>query len=459
MKTDLFENVKKYMFENNMLGANTLGNEESAVVVGVSGGADSVCLLRLLVQLRDETGGLYIKAVHINHGIRGEEADSDQHFVEELCKELQVDCQVYFRDIPSMARENHLTEEEAGRIFRYECFEEEALKLSNGRNVKIAVAHNRDDLAETVLYNMIRGSSLFGLAGIQPVRGRIIRPLLMTDRAAIEQYLKEVGQDFRTDSTNLMTEYSRNKIRNVIMPILKEINEGATDHITDIALDARQLKKDVENEIENLYYSDDHSASVRVETLRHLSSLSQGELVLGMIEACCGKRKDITRDHISSVIQLSEKESGKSVDLPYSLRAERIYERIEIRTVSGEGQSETGVTDSIGTIEITTFPYTRDLEISKKEYTKMIDYDKIKFVLTLRTAEKDDYIVISSSGGRKKLSRFFTDNKIERSKRSKILVVADGNEIVWVVGYRLSESYKVTPETRTVGQITFIEPE
>ena len=459
MKTDLFENVKKYMFENNMLGANTLGNEESAVVVGVSGGADSVCLLRLLVQLRDETGGLYIKAVHINHGIRGEEADSDQHFVEELCKELQVDCQVYFRDIPSMARENHLTEEEAGRIFRYECFEEEALKLSNGRNVKIAVAHNRDDLAETVLYNMIRGSSLFGLAGIQPVRGRIIRPLLMTDRAAIEQYLKEVAQDFRTDSTNLMTEYSRNKIRNVIMPILKEINEGATDHITDIALDARQLKKDVENEIENLYYSDDHSASVKVETLRHLGSLSQGELVLGMIEACCGKRKDITRDHISSVIQLSEKESGKSVDLPYSLRAERIYERIEIRTVSGEGQSETGITDSIGTIEITTFPYTRDLEISKKEYTKMIDYDKIKFVLTLRTAEKDDYIVISSSGGRKKLSRFFTDNKIERSKRSKILVVADGNEIVWVVGYRLSESYKVTPETRTVGQITFIEPE
>ena len=152
------------------------------------------------------------------------------------------------------------------------------------------------------------------------------------------------------------------------------------------------------------------------------------------------------------------------MDLPYSLRAERIYERIEIRTVSREDYSEEDCleevrSDQTGTIEITTFPYTTDLEISKKEYTKMIDYDKIKFVLTLRTAEKDDYIVISSSGGRKKLSRFFTDNKIERSKRSQILVVADGNEIVWVVGYSLSENYKVTAETKTVGQITFTVPE
>ena len=187
-----FDKIKDFVDEYEMVSPG------DAVVVGVSGGADSVALLRFLVELKE----CFVSVVHINHMIRGEEADRDQSFVENLCNKLGVKCVVYKNDIPAMAKEKHLTEEEAGRLYRYECFEKQAAALEETRSgsglpgrVHIAVAHNKDDLAETVLYNMIRGSSLFGLSGIRPVRDRIIRPLLLTSRRDIEEYLKNHAQD------------------------------------------------------------------------------------------------------------------------------------------------------------------------------------------------------------------------------------------------------------------------
>ena len=174
MKKDFLKEVTSYINEHSMISPG------DSAVLGVSGGADSVCLLRVLVDY-----GVKVKVVHINHMIRGEEADRDEQFVTALCEKLGVECKVYREDIPKMAREQHFTEEEAGRIFRYRCFEKEA----DAPETKIAIAHNKDDLAETVLYNLIRGSSLLGLAGIKPVRGRIIRPLLTTSRSDIEEYL------------------------------------------------------------------------------------------------------------------------------------------------------------------------------------------------------------------------------------------------------------------------------
>ena len=243
----LFQNVTEYMQDNGML------TNVKAVVVGVSGGADSVALLRVLCQLRDEMAQndkmaqkkgldlddfLYIRVIHINHMIRGAEADRDEQFVADLCKKLKVSCKVYRENIPKLAREKHMSEEEAGRMFRYQCFEMEANEISSTEAVQIAVAHNKDDLAETVLFNLVRGSSLLGLAGIKPVNGRIIRPLLMNSRAEIEEYLDALDQDYITDSTNLVEDYTRNKIRLSIIPQLREINDGATSHIVEIAKDA-----------------------------------------------------------------------------------------------------------------------------------------------------------------------------------------------------------------------------
>ena len=467
--------IIEYIRENAML------HPGNAVVVGVSGGADSVALLRVLVSIRDnclDYQDLLIKVVHINHMIRGAEADRDENFVRDLCEKLRVDFKVYKKDIPQMASELHLTEEEAGRIYRYQCFEEEASAISetktevgsgehsevklDSEKARIAVAHNKDDLAETVLYNLVRGSSLLGLAGIKPVRGRIIRPLLMTSRNEIEEYLKEIGQEFITDSTNLETEYARNKIRLSILPALREINEGASEHLVNIAMDATRLGDDVRKEVETEYKKlnlgegdseNEKEVSIDIEGMKALSSLAQGELMLPAMEKVCGRRKDITREHLQQTISLGDMESGKSVNLPYGMIAERVYGRIIIRKNS-EGLDEDSAV--LGHLETESFDYDESISISKKEYTKMIDYDKINSALCLRLPQPEDYIVISAGGGTKKLSRFFTSEKVERSRRGSVPVVADGNEIVWIVGFRLSERYKVTSETRRVMRIDYV---
>lgn len=431
------------------------------VIAGVSGGADSVCLLSVLVRMRAEFAeasgitdepvsssdeALDIRVVHVNHMIRGEEADRDEAFVRRLCDSFGVGFNVYKKDIPAMAKEQHLTEEEAGRIYRYECFKKEAECIDNA---KIAVAHNRDDLAETVLYNMVRGSSLLGLSGIKPVRGNIIRPLLMTSREDIEKYLNEEGLTFVTDSTNLEADYARNKLRLKVMPLLKEINAGAVDHIVEIAQESSELAQDIKKEILRVGDSD-----VDIGLLNSLSALAKGELILAAMERVSGRRKDITKEHIRSVIALAEKESGKRVDLPYGMIAERVYDRITIRRESVKTEGDRGLQ---GSLVAETFDYTEGLDISKKEYTKMIDCDKIKSTLVLRTPQPDDYIVVTGDGGTKKLTRYFTDSKLEREKRESVPVVADGNEIVWIVGMRLSERYKISPSTKTVMQITYKE--
>ena len=473
-----FENkIIEYMKAYSMLDFESIESKASGVVLGVSGGADSVALLSFFVSLRNSVAPkLLLKVVHVNHMIRGEEADSDQEFVEELCKRLNVPYKVYREDIPAMAKKLDMTEEEAGRNYRYKAFRECALELEMEYKCKcrIAVAHNKDDLAETVLYNLIRGSSLLGLAGIKPVRDMIIRPLLDTSRAELEEYLKELGQDYVTDSTNLETEYTRNKIRHLVMPELKKMNSAAVQHIADVARDALELGNDIgdrllcahdkeEREPSGVYeYPDGRKQDIyereeiSIAQLRNETHLAAGEMILGAIESVCGRRKDITREHLREVYELSEKESGKSVDLPYGMIAERVYDRIVIRmrTVL----NEKGASDEVeGRIVISHIPYSETLEISKKEYTKMIDCGKIKSTLVLRKPLPDDYIVISKDGGKKKLSRYFTAEKIERELRQAVPVVADGNEIVWVVGMRLSERYKIDSETQTVAVIEYIK--
>lgn len=472
-----FENkIIEYMKAYSMLDFESIESKASGVVLGVSGGADSVALLSFFVSLRNSVAPkLLLKVVHVNHMIRGDEADSDQEFVEELCKRLNVPYKVYREDIPAMAKKLDMTEEEAGRNYRYKAFRKCAIELEMEYKCKcrIAVAHNKDDLAETVLYNLIRGSSLLGLAGIKPVRDMIIRPLLDTSRAELEEYLKELGQDYVTDSTNLETEYTRNKIRHLVMPELKKMNSAAVQHIADVARDALELGNDIgdrllcahdkeEREPSGVYeYPDGRKQDIyereeiSIAQLRNETHLAAGEMILGAIESVCGRRKDITREHLREVYELSEKESGKSVDLPYGMIAERVYDRIVIRmrTVL----NEKGSSDEVeGRIVISHIPYSETLEISKKEYTKMIDCGKIKSTLVLRKPLPDDYIVISKNGGTKKLSRYFTAEKIERELRQAVPVVADGNEIVWVVGMRLSERYKVDSETQTVAVIEYI---
>ena len=220
------EKVLDYIRKNGMV------QRGDRIIAGVSGGPDSVCLLFLLDKYK-ETLGISLEVVHMEHGIRGKESLEDAAFVENFCRKLAIPCHTYHRDIPKLAREWKCSGEEAGRRARYEAFEE--VRGKNG-GTKIAVAHNRNDQAETVLFHLVRGSGLSGLSGIRPVRGNIIRPLLCLTREEIEDLLRKENLPFRTDATNLETDYARNRIRLNILPLLREeLNPRTCEHLAETA--------------------------------------------------------------------------------------------------------------------------------------------------------------------------------------------------------------------------------
>lgn len=215
------------------------------LVAGVSGGADSVLLLRVLAAMR-ATERINLYAVHVHHGIRGAEADEDAAFVQRLCEELGIPCQVDRADVPALAKAEGLTVEEAGRKARYQCFYREMDRVGAH---KLAVAHHRDDSAETILFNLVRGSGLKGLCGISPVQGRIIRPLISLRRREIESILSEEQLSWRTDSTNTDVRYSRNRIRHELIPYLeREFNPETVEHLTEMAAMLREIDRHMERE-------------------------------------------------------------------------------------------------------------------------------------------------------------------------------------------------------------------
>ena len=457
--------VYEYINEFDMLEAN------DKIVVGLSGGADSVCLLLVMDKLLNESGmPQRLVAVHINHHIRGKEADEDETFARNLADKLGIVFEVYHKDIKAMARELGVTVEEAGRKFRYECFNDAAKKHSCN---KIAVAHNKNDLAETVIFNMVRGSGIKGLSGIAPKRDNIIRPLLDFERSEIEEYLASLSQDFRIDSTNETLDYDRNKIRHIILPTLAEINSKAVEHICQIANESADTYTYVHNkaleECGNYFADEDvgKTVSINVNEVFHLNQILQEHIAHEAICKVAGQKKDITRKHVTSVTKLLYQETGKQVELPYGIKARRSYDSIIISNeIEKTNDFRINITadkmydvPEFGTLEISYLENNANLEISKKIYTKMIDYGKIKGNLCIRTPEEGDYIIIDSKGNSKKLTRVFIDNKIDRSKRVSWPVIACGKEIIWAIGLRYSEAYKVDLSTKRILLMNFIRKE
>ncbi len=453
----IIDKVNNFILDNQMLNAG------DRIVLGLSGGADSVCLLILLLDIASRYGyeSKDIFAVHINHMIRGEEADGDEAFVRELCQSKQVNFVAFRKDIPAYARELGLSTEEAGRKYRYECFRRVA---EENRCTKIAVAHNRNDMAETVIFNMLRGTGLKGMAGMQPVRGNIIRPILNITRDEILEYLAEKNQAYREDSTNAGVDYDRNKIRHIILPAMMDINKGAIEHICQMALEAGSSYSYIHDVAMEDYSGtseeDDlgRTVTLDVNELYKCNPVLQEHLIHEAIGNVAGKKRDITRKHIMSVVGLLYQDTGKQVELPYSIKARRSYNNLIISNKSATRDdysiklepNSVCIVPGKGSIECKIIDYNQDMEISKKIYTKMLDYGKIKNTLYLRTPEDGDYIVIDNKGSTKKLSRVFIDNKIDRQERGEWPVIACGKEIVWAIGLRFSEAFKVDENTKEI---------
>lgn len=443
-----------------------MADRGDGVLAAVSGGADSVCLLLLLCELR-ETLGIRVAAFHLNHGLRGAEADRDEAYVRALCEKLGVALTVRREDVASYAVSRRLTEEEAGRRLRYQYLEETADGLGFRR---IATAHHRDDCAETVLMNLFRGSGLSGLSGIPPVRGRVIRPLLALSREEIEAYLTERGISWCEDSTNHENLHTRNRIRNELLPRVKEsVNPRAAEHIVRTAevaaqaeayfealavklLDMDQAGRDAAKPHEPETETPDAApASVSLACLDAQPEIVRYYLIRELLyQAGCG-RKDITERHIRAILGLSGPGAGTRVDLPGDFIAVRGYDALSVQ----RRQTEAGPGELCW--ESRVFPREKDGEIPRNRYTKWFDYDKIKGTLILRTRREGDYFTLAG-GGKKMLRRYFIDEKIPESSRDKIPLFADGSHILWIVGGRISEAYKVDAATRTILEIRILPP-
>ncbi|MBR5375868.1 MAG: tRNA lysidine(34) synthetase TilS [Lachnospiraceae bacterium] len=452
--------IRNYIAINNML------KKGDRVTVGVSGGADSVCLIFVLLQLREELS-LSLDVVHVMHGIRGEEAVRDRDFVKEFCQRYGLGFECVEKDVPRIAALNRMSVEEAGRMVRYEAFEK-------APGDKTAVAHNADDMAETVLFNLFRGSSIRGLSGISPVNGRIIRPLLCASRRQIEEYLKENGLTYVTDSTNLDNDYARNKIRNIILPRAREVNFRASDHVNETALDLKRTDDFLEALTREAFerYAKKEADTVRIDVkaVKELHEVILMRLIYMAIGELSGAKKDVSRVHVEDTISLFGMQSGRRISLIYGLFAERCFDHVLIK--------KDEIPQFIDAVELPEVPLSliireekktladgstvkarlvdvKDAKIQDLPYTKWFDYGKIGDGAVFRTKKTGD--VIGVKNGNKKVKDVLTEERIPRWKRGSLYMLSDGSDVLWIPGIRYSERCKVTEDTKKVLILTWEE--
>lgn len=458
------------------------------VLAGVSGGADSVCMLLLLLAYQSKCS-YTLQAVHVEHGIRGEESRQDEAFVKALCEEHGVCCRSFAVDAPDYAKRRGIGLEEAARELRYDCYAR-AAKESGARRVKVALAHHADDNAETVLFQMVRGSGIRGLGGMRPMRRMddaafIIRPLLAVSRSEIEAYLEECRQPYRVDATNLDTEYSRNRIRHKVIPELTAVNPGAVSHITRTAgmllAMSDYLAKETERILAVTCRFGQGDCEIGEALFKNYPTVLQKEAVHEVLSRIAGSRRDIADVHVEDVLRLSELQVGRMLDLPYRMQAVRCYEGVRIRREAeaaetaeaaavadhpaeyeiteellAAAESEEGIAIVIadGILHLRVRDFGGEMqEIPKKTYTKWLNYDKIKRSLRVRRRADKDYLTIDGEGHTKKLSDYFTGEKIPKERRNQIWLLAEGTHILWVVGGRISADCRIDNHTKKILEV------
>lgn len=482
------------------------------VVAGVSGGADSVCLLMVLERLR-KSMGFSLSAVHVEHGIRGAESLQDAEFVRELCERLQVPLRTFPVDAPARAQERRQSLEEAARELRYECFYRACRQFGASR---LAVAHHGDDCAETMLFHLSRGTGIRGLCGIVPVRHvpeqnvDLIRPLLCLTRTEIEEFLQKEQQEFRTDSTNADQNMSRNRIRSQVLPQLRQINPAAVPHMVRTAGYMEEVCDYIDDAAWSLgkqyirYFPEKQKPQeIRIARagFAEMPKILQENLLQRLLGELAGSRKDITAVHVEKVRELFGFQVGRQIDLPYRMTAEVEYEDIclyrkpetcginkeinaqitcktcgtnedvDVQTrMNGNGKQTasenkirekrvelpldmSGQVQEFAGMQISArvFPFDGNFQqIPEKTYTKWFDYDKIKNRLSFRKRRPGDWFQAFSDGRKQTVKAYMVNEKIPAVLRDQIPLLAEEDHVLWITGGRISEAYKVSETTAWV---------
>ena len=433
----------RLLYQNSLSAINDFHMQDAirgGVLIGLSGGADSVALLFVLLKYR-ESFDFPLKAVHINHSIRGEEADLDEEFSKKLCKNLGVDFESFKIDVPSLAKTLGLGLEEAARNARYQRFNE--ILESESSLSSIAVAHNATDNLETVIFNMMRGSGIVGLSGIRPVRDNVIRPLIYSSKGLIVSALKGAGIDYVTDSTNLSTEYTRNYIRNEILPKLKEIADSPERMCTRSSATRREDADYLTEEAEKFITENMKDSSIPRDAISTLKKPIFSRVLMLWCKALslpCPEKV-----HIDSIYSLLS-EPEFSISIPGA----KSFISTGGRTFIGDHEEEkcdfyAEITEGINTIPdfdgaiILSKDKNVDCfsNIYKKSIQAKIRFDIINNRLCVRSKKDGDAYRFDNMT--KKLKKLFNDRKISLSKRKDIPVFCDSYGILWVPGFKVRD--------------------
>lgn len=445
----VLETIKKY----NMI---SYGDR---VLVGFSGGPDSLCLLHILYRLKRALG-ISLAAVHLNHMIRDEEAIRDERFSKEFAESINIP--FYSKRVPveDLAKEMRISTEEAGRIVRYGFFDE-VCKLE-GTN-KIALAHNMNDQAETMIMRFFRGTGVSGLGGINPIReDKYIRPVIGLSRDEIEEYCLNNSLNPVRDSTNEKSLYTRNRIRLELIPyIMKNLNPNIIESLYKTSEIIREedsyLNKTAKGYIKDLKFKD----GLLIEKFNCLDLAVKRRIMRILINEIRGDIVGIEGIHIEECVLLILKgETGKRVNLPGDIQCVIEYDifKIERETEKKYYNYPLPLPGGINIKEIGISISTKILEKNNSnfrdnDFVKYFDYDKIKGELSVRNRRDGDYIYPKGMRGRKKFKDILIDKKIPRDKRDDIPLIAIEGEIIWAIGFRDTNNYNIDERTKKILEI------
>ena len=425
----MIEKVARFISEKKLF------SREDLLLVALSGGADSVALLRVLLQ-----EGYRCVAAHCNFELRGGESDRDEAFVRELCHQLQVPLHVVHFSTRSYADQQKISIEMAARELRYDWFEK--LRLETGAAC-IAVAHHQDDSVETFLLNLIRGTGLQGLQGIRARNGHVVRPMLPVTRTEIVDYLNQMGQTYVTDSTNLQDAFMRNKIRLNLLPLMQEINPAVCEHIASAA--------ELLGRVDHVYRHAMEQAMGEVVDgqqifIDRLLRQSEPEMLLYEILTPYG----FNPAQIHAIYQSADGQSGKIFTSKDKWRLVKDRTSFFLEQEMPEEKERTAPF----VLDREDLAYTADFVIPRKKEKACVDADKLDGDLQLRLWRKGDWFVPFGMKGRKLVSDYLTDRKFSLFQKENQWVLTCGERIVWLVGERADNRFRVDEHTRRVSVLT-----
>ncbi|MCE5194249.1 MAG: tRNA lysidine(34) synthetase TilS [Nitrospiraceae bacterium] len=444
---DLTEKVKKTIQKHSMI------TESDHLLVGLSGGPDSVCLLILLKQIQ-EIYKFKLSALYVNHNLRPNETPEEIKFCTDLCKKFNILFFVESVDVISYAKKASLNKQEAARELRYKTFEEIAYKIGAS---KITLAHNADDQTETFFMRILRGSGLKGLTGIPPVRGKIIRPLIEIAREEIEIFLEASSQSYAVDSSNLKKDYLRNWFRLSIMSEFKKKNPELIKTVSRMCNIFREEDRYLEiittkTLMRLITRKTDDMIELFLVPLETTDKAILYRIIRRAIDSVKGLR-GISFIHVEDIIDLIKNgRSGDRINLPKGIRVIKGYSTLILTSKLPEkiGQYTLNLPGELLIKEANLLiraAFTEDKETLDKS-TMLFDVDKIKSPLIVRSRKEGDFFYPAGFGRKKKLQDFFVDERIPRDERDTIPIVLSDKDIIWVAGYRADERFKITSNTK-----------